>query len=318
MEQAAPFRAELIAHCYRMLGSVHDAEDMVQETYLRAWRGYAAFEERAALRTWLYRIATTACLRALQNRARRVLPAGLGEASVDPDTSLGENGRPHDWLEPIPDALMFETPEDAVTVRHSVRLAVMTALHELPVRQRAVLILRDVVQFSAVEVAELLETTPAAVNSSLQRARAHLAEVSPIEDNLTEPDSDYPADRRDLLDRYCAAFENADMAALTALLQADVKLEMPPLPIWFTGRDTVVRFLVARAFTTPGDIVLLPTAANGQPAVAEYRRTADGVMRAHSIHVLTTGHTDGTTGIAALTVFLDQALFTAFGLPPTR
>jgi RNA polymerase sigma-70 factor (ECF subfamily) len=321
MEQAAPFRAELIAHCYRMLGSVHDAEDLVQETYLRAWRGYEAFEQRAALRTWLYRIATTACLRALQNRARRVLPAGLGEASVDPDTSLGQNGGLYDWLEPIPDALMFETPEDAVTVRHSVRLAVMTALHELPVRQRAVLILRDVVQFSAAEVAELLETTPAAVNSSLQRARAHLAEVSPIEENLTEPDSDYPADRRDLLDRYCAAFENADMAALTALLQDDVKLEMPPVPIWFTGRDTVVRFLVARAFTTPGDIVLLPTAANGQPAVAEYRRTADGVMRAHSIHVLTMGtkgHTDGTTGIAALTVFLDPALFTVFGLPPTR
>jgi len=126
---------------------------------------------------------------------------------------------------------------------------------------------------------------------------------------------------RDLLDRYCAAFENADMAALTALLQADVKLEMPPLPIWFTGRDTVVRFLVARAFTAPGDTVLLPTAANGQPAVAEYRRTADGVMRAHSIHVLTMGpkaHTDGTAGIAALTVFLDPALFTGFGLPPTR
>jgi RNA polymerase sigma-70 factor, ECF subfamily len=315
MEEAAPFRAELIAHCYRMLGSVHDAEDLVQETYLRAWRGYEAFEERAALRTWLYRIATTACLRALQNRARRVLPAGLGGASTDPDASLGGSGGAYDWLEPIPDALMFETPEVAVTVRHSVRLAVMTALQELPVRQRAVLILRDVVQFSAAEVAELLQTTPAAVNSSLQRARAHLAEVSPTEEHLVEPDS---AGRRDLLDRYCAAFENADMAALTALLQADVKLEMPPLPIWFTGRDTVVRFLVARAFTTPGDVVLLPTAANGQPAVAEYRRTADGVMRAHSIHVLTAGVTDGTTGIAALTVFLDPALFTAFGLPPTR
>ncbi len=315
MEQAAPFRAELIAHCYRMLGSVHDAEDLVQETYLRAWRGYAAFEERAALRTWLYRIATTACLRALQNRARRVLPAGVGGASVDPDTSLGGTGGAHDWLEPIPDALLFQTPEDAVTVRHSVRLAVMTALQELPVRQRAVLILRDVVQFSAAEVAELLETTPAAVNSSLQRARAHLAEVSPAEENLVEPDD---AERRDLLDRYCAAFENADMAALTALLQADVKLEMPPLPIWFTGRDTVVRFLVARAFTTPGDVVLLPTAANGQPAVAEYRRTDDGVMRAHSIHVLTAGVANGTMGIAALTVFLDPALFTAFGLPPTR
>jgi RNA polymerase sigma-70 factor (ECF subfamily) len=318
MAEAAPYRPELIAHCYRMLGSVHDAEDLVQETYLRAWRGYEAFEERAALRTWLYRIATTACLRALENRARRVLPAGLGDASIDPDTSLGGNGRVHDWLEPIPDALMFQTPEDAVTARHSVRLAVMTALQELPVRQRAVLILRDVVQFSAAEVAELLETTPAAVNSSLQRARAHLAEVSPIEEDLAEPGRDYPAERRDLLDRYCAAFENADMAALTELLQADVRLEMPPLPIWFTGRDTVVRFLVARAFTKPGDVVLIPTAANGQPSVAEYRRTADGVLRAHSIHVLTAGRADGTAGIAALTVFLDPALFTAFGLPPSR
>jgi len=318
MQQAAPFRAELIAHCYRMLGSVHDAEDLVQETYLSAWRGYEAFEERAALRTWLYRIATTACLRALQNRARRVLPAGLGPpaaASIDLDTG---NGGAHDWLEPIPDSLMFENPEDAVTARHSVRLAVMTALQELPVRQRAVLILRDVVQFSAAEVAELLETTPAAVNSSLQRARAHLAEVSPSEEELAEPDRDGQAGRRDLLDRYCAAFENADMAALTALLQADVKLEMPPLPMWFTGRETVVRFLVGRAFTKPGDVVLIPTAANGQPAVAEYRRTADGVMRAHSIHVLTAGRTDGTAGIAAMTVFLDPALFTAFGLPPSR
>ena len=315
MEQAAPYRAELIAHCYRMLGSVHDAEDLVQETYLRGWRGYAAFEQRAALRTWLYRIATTACLRALENRARRVLPAGLGDGSIDPDTSLEGNGRARDWLEPIPDALMFETPEDAVTARQSIRLAVMTALQELPVRQRAVLILRDVVQFSAAEVAELLETTPAAVNSSLQRARAHLAEVSPTEESSVEPDD---AERRELLDRYCAAFENADMAALTALLQADVKLEMPPLPIWFTGRDTVVRFLVARAFTKAGDMVLIPTAANGQPAVAEYRRSADHVMRAHSIHVLTASVSGGAVGIAALTVFLDPALFTAFGLPPTR
>ena len=311
MEQAAPYRAELIAHCYRMLGSVHDAEDLVQETYLRGWRGYAAFEQRAALRTWLYRIATTACLRALENRARRVLPAGLGDGSIDPDTSLEGNGRARDWLEPIPDALMFETPEDAVTARQSVRLAVMTALQELPVRQRAVLILRDVVQFSAAEVAELLETTPAAVNSSLQRARAHLAEVSPTEESSVEPDD---AERRELLDRYCAAFENADMAALTELLQADVKLEMPPLPVWFTGRDTVMRFLAARAFTKAGDIAMVQTAANSQPAVAEYRRSADDVMRAHSIHVLTTR----AAGIAAITVFLDPALFTAFGLPPKR
>ncbi len=311
IEQAAPFRAELIAHCYRMLGSVHDAEDLVQETYLRGWRGYPAFEERAALRTWLYRIATTACLRALENRARRVLPAGLGDGSIDPDASLDGNAGAHVWLEPIPDALMFETPETAVTAKQSVRLAVMTALQELPARQRAVLILRDVVHFSAAEVAELLATTPAAVNSSLQRARARLAEISPSEESMAEPDD---ADRRELLDRYCAAFENADMAALTELLQADVKLEMPPLPVWFTDRDTVMRFLAARAFTKAGGIVMIPTAANAQPAVAEYRRGTDQVMRAHSIHVLTTG----ATGIAAITVFLDPRLFTAFGLPPTR
>lgn len=311
IEQAAPFRAELIAHCYRMLGSVHDAEDLVQETYLRGWRGYQAFEERATLRTWLYRIATTACLRALEQRARRVLPAGLGDSSLDPhadlDTALGA----HQWLEPIPDTHLFATPEETVTARLSVRLAVMTALQELPARQRAALILRDVVQFSAAEVAELLETTPAAVNSSLQRARARLAEISPTEDDAVEPDS---AARRQLLDRYCAAFENADMAALTALLQTDVRLEMPPLRVWFTGRDTVMEFVAARAFTRPGDVSMVATAANGQPAVAEYRRAADGVLRAHSIHVLT----PAATGIAGVTVFLDPALFARFDLPPDR
>jgi RNA polymerase sigma-70 factor (ECF subfamily) len=287
IERATPFRAELIAHCYRMLGSVHDAEDLVQETYLRGWRGYQAFEERAALRTWLYRIATTACLRALENRTRRVLPAGLGDGSVDPDADPDGNGGSYHWIEPLPDAL---TPETAFG---------------------AVLILRDVVQFSAAEVAELLETTPAAVNSALQRARGHLAEVAPSEEDVAEPDD---AARRELLDRYCAAFENADLAALTELLQTDVRLEMPPLPIWFTGRDAVTRFLARRAFAGPGDMVLVPTAANGQPAVAEYRRAADGVLRAHSIHVLDTGR----SGVAALTVFLDPGLFSAFGLPPSR
>jgi RNA polymerase sigma-70 factor, ECF subfamily len=308
MAQAAPFRPELIAHCYRMLGSVHDAEDLVQETYLRGWRGYQAFEERAALRTWLYRIATTACLRALENRARRVLPAGLGAGSVDPDADPGGEGGSYHWLEPLPDEL---TPETVFGARQSVRLAVATALQELPVRQRAVLILRDVVQLSAAEVAELLETTPAAVNSALARARAHLAEIAPREEDVAEPDD---ADRRELLDRYCAAFENADLAALTELLQSDVTLEMPPLPVWFTGRDAVTRFLARRAFAEPGDMVLVPTAANGQPAVAEYRRAADGVLWAHSIHVLD----NGREGVAALTVFLDPGLFSAFGLPPTR
>ncbi|GFG98450.1 sigma-70 family RNA polymerase sigma factor [Mycobacterium timonense] len=311
VERAAPYRGELIAHCYRMLGSVHDAEDLVQETYLRGWRGYQAFEERAALKTWLYRIATTACLRALENRARRVLPAGLGDGSIDPDVDLDAAAGAHAWLEPIPDAMMFKGPEEDVTAKQSVRLAVMTALQELPARQRAVLILRDVVQFSAAEVAELLETTPAAVNSSLQRARARLAELSPAEERMSEPGD---ARRRELLDRYCAAFENADMAALTALLQADVKLEMPPLPVWFAGRDTVLRFLAGRALAPPGDIAMIPTAANAQPAVAEYRAAADGVLRAHSIHVIT----PGAGGIAGITVFLDPGLFTAFGLSPSR
>jgi RNA polymerase sigma-70 factor, ECF subfamily len=307
--QAAPFRAELIAHCYRMLGSVHDAEDLVQETYLRGWRGYANFEERAALRTWLYRIATTACLRALETRARRVLPAGLGAGSIDPDVDLGGRlGAAHPWLEPLPDTF---TPEAALTARHSVRLAVVTAMQELPARQRAVLILRDVVQFSAAEVAELLETTPAAVNSALQRARTHLAEAAPTEDDVADPDD---GESRRLLDRYCAAFESGDVAVLTELLRADVKLEMPPHPVWFDGRDAVVRFLAAHAFSEPGDVAMVPTTANAQPAVADYRRNADGVLAAHALHVLTTRG----AGIAAVTVFLAPELFAMFGLSPTR
>ncbi len=309
MERAAPYRAELIAHCYRMLGSVHDAEDLVQETYLRGWRGYSAFEERAALRTWLYRIATTACLRALENRARRVLPAGVGLAGDNVSHEAA-----HEWLEPLPDSYLQATPEDIVAARETVRLAVMTALQELPARQRAVLVLREVVQFSAAEVAELLETTPAAVNSSLQRARARLAEVSAGQDRPAEPDDDA---RRELLDRYCAAFENADMAALAALLQDDVRLEMPPMPMWFSGRDAVLGFLTTRAFAPPGDIVMVATAANDQPAVAEYRRNTDSIMAAHSIQVLSSVPRSGGAGLAALTVFLDPTLFPAFGLPLT-
>jgi len=173
-----------------------------------------------------------------------------------------------------------------------------------------VLILRDVVQFSAAEVAELLETTPAAVNSALQRARAHLAEVAPSDDDATEPED---RDLLALVERYCAAFESGDVAALTALLQADVKLEMPPYAIWFTGRDAVTRFLATRAFSQPGDVLMTPTSANGQPAVADYRRDAEGVMRAHAIHVLTPGE----GGITAITVFLEPALFGLFGMPKT-
>ena len=306
--QAAPYRAELIAHCYRMLGSVHDAEDLVQETYLRGWRGYESFEERAALRTWLYRIATTACLRALQHRGRRVMPAGLGAGSDDPYTDFDASGAGYNWLEPLPDTM---TPEAAFDTKQSIRLAVVTAMQELPARQRAVLILREVVQFSAAEVAELLETTPAAVNSALQRARAHLATVGAVDDDVTEPQD---SDRAALVEQYCAAFERGDVDALTELLRADVKLEMPPFAVWFTGREAVTRFLGSRAFAGAGDIVLIPTSANGQPAVADYRRDADGAMHAHAIHVLTTA----VDGISAITVFLEPTLFRAFGMPVVR
>src|SRR5262249_58323298 len=171
-----------------------------------------------------------------------VRPAGLGGGSVDPEVDVDASKTGYPWLEPIPDTF---TPEAAVTARESIRLAVVTALQELPARQRAVLILRDVVQFSAAEVAELLETTPAAVNSALQRARTHLAEVAATDDDVAEPEDQ---ERIALVERYCAAFENGDVAALTELLTADVKLEMPPFAMWFTGRDAVTRFLASRAF----------------------------------------------------------------------
>lgn len=302
MARAAPFRAELLAHCYRMLGSAHDAEDTVQETYLRAWRGYARFEGRASVRTWLYRVATSACLRALENRRRRALPSGLTAGTDDPGAALDETPGAG-WIEPFPDAWWTPpVPEAAVAGRQSLRLALVAALQELPARQRAVLILRDVVQFSAAEVAALLDTTPTAVHSALQRARAHLATIGLDEDGLAEPTD--PA-RRALVDRYAAAFEHADVAALTRLLRADVRLEMPPLRTWFVGRAAVTGFFAARVLTAPGALHMVAVGANGQPALAAYR---DG--HPHALHVL-----DVAGGVRTITVFLGADLFTAFGLP---
>jgi RNA polymerase sigma-70 factor (ECF subfamily) len=306
MERAAPFRAELTAHCYRMLGSVHDAEDLVQETYLRGWRAYPDFAGRSSLRTWLYRIATSACLRALENRGRRALPTGLAGPTSDPDVALERTD--DGWLSPFPDAWTAPGPEAAVAGRQSVRLAVVAALQELPARQRAVLVLREVVALPAAEVADLLDTTTAAVNSALQRARAHLAAVAPTEDGTAEPAE---PERRALVDRYASAFERADVRALTELLQEEVALEMPPVRTWFRGRDTVVRFLVEHGFPArPGDLAMVPTAANGQAALAAYRRDAD-LMNAQDLHVLTLAH----DRVARITVFLDETLFAPFGLP---
>ncbi|MPZ61548.1 MAG: sigma-70 family RNA polymerase sigma factor [Propionibacteriales bacterium] len=307
-----PFRQELLAHCYRMLGSVHDAEDMVQETFARAWRSYAGFEGRSSLRTWLYRIATTACLRAMEQRSRRPLPSGLGDPSMDPEVELvSQPDVP--WLQPIPDSLIPSAAADPAAIsaaRETIRLALVAALQHLPARQRAVLLLREVLRWRASEVADLLDTSSAAVNSALQRARDQLARLEPHEDRLAEPTE---PERRALLDRYVAAFENADLADLTTLLRDDVVLEMPPYPIWFRGVESCRRFL-ARRIGGPGDLRLLPIRANGQSGFAHYRREADGTYRGYGVlHVVTMS----TSGIARMTAFVDPTLFATFDLPET-
>jgi RNA polymerase sigma-70 factor (ECF subfamily) len=303
-----PFRRELLAHCYRMLGSIHDAEDVVQETYLQAWRGYGGFEGRSSVRTWLYKIATRACLKALEGNSRRPLPSGLGGPSDDPDETLRPRLPEISWLQPAPDVLFGADTADIVEARQTMRLAFIAALQHLPGRQRAVLILRDVLAWRAGEVADLLDTTTAAVNSALQRARAQLSQVRPREDGLTEPSD---PDQRALLDRYAAAFENADVAALMGVLTNDAVWEMPPIPTWFAGRETVGRFLATRILAA-GDHRMVPASVNGQPAFGSYARDHDGVYRAHALQVLTVT----AEGVARIVAFLDADLFAPCGLSP--
>ncbi len=307
-----PFRPELLAHCYRMLGSIYDAEDQVQETLVRAWRSYSDFQGRSSLRTWLYRIATNACLRAIENRAHRPLPSGLSGPGEDPaGPPLAPVIPEVRWLQPLPDALVRPGPADPATVavsRESVRLALIAALQYLPGRQRAVLILRDVLGWHAAEVAELLGITPTAVNSLLQRAKARLRQMAPATDELREPAG---AGERALLDAYAAAFSHADVGALTKLLREDAVMEMPPQPTWFAGREHVARFLASTVLTEPGAFAMLRTAANGQPALAAYLRGNDGVHRAHAIQVLTASD----TGITRIVSFNDAGLFPIFALP---
>ena len=303
-DEFAQYRGELVAHCYRMLGSLHDAEDSVQETYLRAWKGFGAFQGRSSIKTWLYRIATNVCLNALQHSSRRIVPSALGAPGNDPD-DLEAQALEISWLEPFPD------PALVVGDRQSLRLAMVAALQHLPPRQRAVLILRDVLVWQASEVAELLETTTAAVNSSLQRARAELAKLSPAEDQLSEPDEPV---RRALLDQYSKAFERADFVALEGLLTEDTRWEMPPIPTWFDGRVDVLRLLRAKLPLGEGQRLMVETAANSQPAFAMYTRGHDGLFHAHSIEVLTLTK----AGISAVLSFHVPALFSAFALPLSR
>ena len=313
--RARPYRGELLAHCYRMLGSADEAEDLVQETYLRAWRAYGQFEGRSSVRTWLYRIATNACLTAIERRGRRPLPSGLSAPSSDAGALTAAPDTP--WLQPLPDVLLGRAPGDPAAVavsRAGTRLAFVAALQYLSARQRAVLILRDVLEWPAAQVADLLGLTPAAVNSALRRARAQLAHAQraralPAEDDVAEPPE--PA-RRALLDRFAAAFEGADVRALAALLREDIVLEMPPLAAWFAGREASAGFLAANVLQSPGRFRLVATAANGQPAFAVYRCGADGVFRAYGLQVLAVT----ATGIARIVVFLDAELFRTFRLPP--
>ncbi len=308
---ADQFRPELLAHCYRMLGSVQEAEDQVQETLLRAWRAHGDFEGRSSLRTWLYRIATNACLRALENRERRPLPSGLGAPGGDPAGPMAPPASAVHWLEPFPDALLRPESADPAAVaaaRSGLRLAVVAALQQLPVRQRTVLILRDVLGWRAAEAAGLLGVSVTAVNSALQRAREQLKQEVPVADEIREPSGQ--ADRA-LLGRYAAAIENADVPALVELLHEDATFEMPPMPTWFRGRENIGRFLASRVLTSPGTFTTVPVAANGQPALAIYRTAGDGARRAYGIQVLTLRG----SAVAGIVAFLDSRLPPAFGLP---
>jgi RNA polymerase sigma-70 factor (ECF subfamily) len=298
------YRRELTAHCYRMLGSPFEAEDAVQETLLRAWRNLDRFEGRSALRSWLYRIATNVCLDMLQGRERRARPMDLGPAGEP----VAENLRTPDvpWLQPVPDSLVAD-PAEAVATRETIRLAFVAALQHLPPRQRAVLILCEVLRWKASEVAELLETSVASVNSALQRARATLeaTEITP-ETSFEEPD-------RELLERYVKAFEDYDFDALTSLIREDATQSMPPYDLWLSGRDDIFSWWAGPGITCKGSRVITVVNANGSPAFGQYRprETGEGYEPwALQVLELSGGR------IAELTFFLDtETLFPLFGLP---
>ncbi|AGB20567.1 RNA polymerase sigma-70 factor, TIGR02960 family [Mycobacterium sp. JS623] len=305
--KAEPHRRELLAHCYRMTGSLHDAEDLVQETYLRAWKAYGGFKGQSSLRTWLYRIATNTCLTALDSRQRRPLPTGLGQPSSDPVDDIAARDEVP-WLEPLPDD--SADPSTIVGSRESVRLAFVAALQHLSPRQRAVLVLREVLQWKAAEVADAIGSSTAAVNSLLQRARAQLDEVGPSEDDqLAEPDS---PESKDLLDRYIAAFENYDIDKLVDLFTADAVWEMPPFDGWYQGPENIV--LLSKTHCPAeraGDMQFIRTTANGQPAAALYMINREtGVHEPFQMHVLAVS----PHGICHVVAF-HMTSFEKFGLP---
>jgi len=305
-------RAELTAYCYRMLGSPFEAEDAVQDTFVRAWRSYDGFEGRAALRSWLYRIATNVCLDMLGGRERRARPMDLGPA-WNPDGPIGRTLPEVTWIEPVPDGLVATQgdPAEVAVSRETIRLAFVAALQHLPPRQRAALILCEVLRWKASEVAELLDTSVASVNSALQRARSRL-EASGV--SSTDPVPALDESQRELLARYVEAFERYDMDALTSLIQEDATQSMPPYELWLSGRENILRWWLGPGAACRGSRVIPTMAANGSPAFGQYRRSASGSgFDPWALQVLEIA--DGR--IVELTFFLDtERMFPLFGLPP--
>jgi RNA polymerase sigma-70 factor (ECF subfamily) len=310
--QLEQHRVELTAYCYRMLASSFEAEDAVQETLVRAWRSIDRFEGRAALRTWLYRIATNVCLDMLSGRERRARPMDLGPAQScesPPGPTLPEVT----WIQPIPDSHVLPAggdPAELAVSRETIRLAFVAALQHLPPRQRAVLILREVLRWKATEVAELLDTSVASVNSSLQRARSTLATTDV---SATDPAPALDESQQALLARYVDAFQRYDMKALTSLLREDATQSMPPYKLWLSGRDDILGWWFGTGIGCSGSR-LIPTVANGSPAFGQYKPGGpDGSYTPWALQVLELSG----EGIAEFTFFLDtETLFPLFGLPP--
>jgi RNA polymerase sigma-70 factor (ECF subfamily) len=311
-----PYRGELQAHCYRMLGSVPDAEDALQEALLRAWRGLPRFEGRSSLRSWLYKIATNACLKAIERRPKRVLPIDYAPAA-DPHDGAAEPVTESVWLEPYPDDRLgldagLLGPDARYEQREGVELAFIAALQHLPARQRAVLILRDVLGFSARETAGALETTPVSVDSALQRAHKTVNERLPEQSQQATLRSLGDDALRDVVERYVAAWERSDVDAVVALLTEDARMTMPPLPSWYSGREQVAVFLAGAPLAGTGRWRLIPARANGQVAFGAY--LWDEETRAylpHAINVLTLRGAQ----IEEITAFLTLDAFRPFGLP---
>jgi RNA polymerase sigma-70 factor, ECF subfamily len=309
--QLEQYRRELTAYCYRMLGST-DAEDAVQETFIRAWRNLGQFEGRAPLRSWLYRIATNVCFDMLDGRKRRARPMDLGPAREPVIENLSTMPEAT-WIEPLPDQLVVPEegdPAEVAVARETIRLAFVAALQHLPARQRAVLILCEVLRWQASEVAELLETSVASVNSALQRARATLETARLTEGDAFEPED---AGQRELLARYVDAFERYDMAALTSLIHEDAIQSMPPYDLWLTGRDDIFTWWWGPGIGCQGSRVVPVASANGSPAFGQYKPSPDGGYEPWALQVVEVK--DGK--IVELTFFLDtETVFPLFGLPP--